>query len=290
MTDFRGESGTWDPTPERGVSSPDAGGGYPPPGTLGGRLFEMSEEEFEHRFELAYANFEPDEAAIEAGVDAEAMRRLEDFVRHHKEILEGERSESDRIAAPTASFRPVPSARTFGMLRWYDPETVTVLGAHFPPLHGTPASVAIGFPLPPDRDPIERLAELGFRAPERDPTFIFGELTHREGKTLIYAPAPEGLAELVYRIRRSPDGWDVLLTAECPPEPRFSELVEAYRKAFSWQGSLQYDNLEDVLTREGAITPDDAVKKGGELVSPSEGASGATGGEEADEGEEEGDR
>lgn len=242
--------------------------GYPPPSTPGARLFAMSEEEFERSFEPAYANFEPDEAARAAGVDEAAMARLEDFVRLHKEILEGDTTERDRMAAAGASFRPVPSARAFGMLRWYDPENVVVLGAHFPPLHGEPASVALGFPLPPDRDPLERLAELGFRPPDGDPTFIFGELTHREGKTLIYAPAPAGLAELVFRIRRGPDGWDVLLTAEKPPEPRFSELVEAYRKAFSWQGSLRYENLEDVLKQEGRITPDDAVKEGGELVPP----------------------
>lgn len=244
---------------------------YPPAGTLGARLFAMSEEALEETFEPAYANFEADEAAIAAGVDAEAMRRLEDFVRLHKEILEGEKPATERVASARASFRPVPSARSFGVLRWYDPETVTVLGGHFPPLHGKPASIAIGFPLPPDRDPLERLAELGFRAPATDPTFIFGELRHREGKTLIYAPAPRGLAELVYRIRRDPDGWVVLLTAERPPEPRFSELVDAYRKAFAWQGSLRYDNLEDVIAEEGAITPDSALKEGGELVPPSEG-------------------
>lgn len=235
---------------------------YPVPGSFAEELFSLSEEAFEERFERAYANLEPEHVADDAEVSAEDMNRLEGFVRLHRQIMQGE---GEGIAAPDGSFRPVPSGRTFGALRWFDPARMMVLGAHFPPLQSAPSALALGLPLPADADPLERLERIGLPAPSKEPTIIFGELQQREGKTLIYAPAPEGLAELVYRIRRTEEGWDLLLTAERPPEPRFSQLVDSYRRAFSGQGTLRYEDLESVLEREGPTyaRPADVERDGG---------------------------
>lgn len=241
-----------DPTRDDGGS----GAAYPPPGSYVAELFETSEEAFEERFERAYANFEPEHLPAGGDVTAEDMNRLEGFVRLHREILGGE-----QLATRDASFRPVPSGRTFGMLRWFDPEWTAVLGAHVPPLHGLPASLAIGFPLPPDADPIERLTAMGFPPPDDSPTFVFGELEDREGKTLIYVPGPSGLAELVYRVRRSADGWDVLVTAERPPEPRFTELVSAYRESFG-DRETRHPSLRSALGGEGTPSVETARASG----------------------------
>ena len=125
---------------------------YPISDSYADDLFAMEESAFEERFERAYADFGPGDVA-ESDVSAADVKRLESFVRLHREILRGERE-----SRPKAPFRPVPSGRTFGMLRWFDPRRATVLGAHFPPLHGEPASLAVGFPLPDDVERAYRAA------------------------------------------------------------------------------------------------------------------------------------
>ena len=75
------------------------------------------------------------------------------------------------------------------------------------------------------------------------------------GGAVIHAPGPEGLAELVYRLRRTGEGWDVLVTAERPPEPRFTELVRAYRQAFGDRETRRFDDLRSALGREDVGVP-----------------------------------
>lgn len=217
---------------------------YPRPGSLGAELFR-------HRMDRVHIRFSS-LAEVPVG---DGFNRLHDFVSRHLALLD-----NGRMHQGEASFRPVPERRHFGQFRWFDPERRVIVGAHWPPFKPRAASVALAFPVGEDEDPFERLEELGFPPPDRDPTFAFGAVDRPEGATLVYAPGPTGLAELVYRIRRAPDGWDVIVTAEQPPEPRFGELVDELERAFDWTGTLTFPSGEAFREEDGELKPPGSVR------------------------------
>lgn len=212
---------------------------YPRPGSLADDLFR-------HPMDRVHTRLE----SVGRVPTVERFDRLHDFVTLHRSLLQ-----NGRIHEGEARFRPVPARRQFGEFRWYDPEREVVVGAHWPPFKPNAASVALAFALGPDEDPLERLELLGFPPPDRDPTMVFGEVARPEGATLVYAPGPHGLAELVYRLRRQAEGWDVIVTAERPPEPRYSELVDQLWQAFGWTGTLSFDSGEAFQRKEGELRP-----------------------------------
>lgn len=217
---------------------------YPRPGSLGAELFR-------HRMDRVHIRF----SSLAEVPTGGAFDRLHHFVSRHVGLLD-----NGRMHQGEASFRPVPERRHFGQFRWFDPERGVIVGAHWPPFKPRAASAALAFPVEGGEDPIERLDELGFPPPESDPTFAFGSVDRPEGATLIYAPAPTGLAELVYRVRRSDDGWDVVVTAEQPPEPRFGELVGELERAFDWTGTLTFPTGEAFREDDGELMPPGTVR------------------------------
>lgn len=217
---------------------------YPRPGSLGAELFR-------HRMDRVHIRFSS-LAAVPVG---EGYNRLHDFVSRHRQLLE-----AGRLHRGESEFRAVPERRHFGEFRWFDPEEGVILGAHWPPFKPRASSVALAFPVGNASDPLERLDELGFPAPDRDPTIAFGGVGRPEGATLVYAPGPQGLAELVYRLRRHPDGWDVIVSAEQPPEPRYGELVDELERAFDWTGTLTFDSGEAFKERDGELRAPGTVR------------------------------
>lgn len=210
------------------------------------RSGSLADDLFRHRMDRLHVRFEGLDR-VPTGGDFD---RLNDFVTIHESLLE-----NGRIHEGESRFRPVPARRYFGLFRWFDPERRVVVGAHWPPFKPSAASVALAFPLPPEESPLERLDLLGFPPPDRDPTIVFGEISRPEGATLVYAPGPRGLAELVYRLRRRPEGWDVIVTAERPPEPRYGELVDQLWQAFGWTGTLSFPTGEAFRHKNGELRP-----------------------------------
>lgn len=218
-------------------------GEYPAPGTLGSTLYESPREELRRRLPPV----ETDGPASSFGeLDLETIR---EFLRLHRQMLE---RIPDRGAAH--DFRPVPSARHFGRLQWLSPEDGAVLDAYFPPFEDRAASTLIAFMASTMDHVRRRLEELGFPTPSGPPAIVVGDLRHEEGGTLIYVPGPPGLSELVYRIRRLPSGeYVVVVSSERPPEPRYSELVDALRREFGWEGTMHFENAEAFIRREGRL-------------------------------------
>lgn len=217
---------------------------YPRTGSLGADLFR-------HRMDRIHARLGR-LADVPAGG---GFDRLHHFVSLHERLLDDGRFHDGGTA-----FRAVPARRYFGDFRWFDPERRVVVGAHWPPFKPNAASVALAFPAAPDEDFLGRLEQLGFPPPDQDPTIVFGDVGDPEGSTLVYAPGPNGLAELVYRLRRSEEGWDVIVTAERPPEPRFTELVDQLWQAFGWTGTLAFSSGEAFRDKDGELRPPGSVR------------------------------
>lgn len=210
------------------------------------RSGSLADELFRRRMDRLHVQLE----GLDRVPAGEGFDRLHSFVELHESILQ-----NGRIHEGESRFRPVPARRHFGQFRWYDPERKVVIGAHWPPFKPSAASVALAFPLDPGEDPLDRLELLGFPPPDRDPTIVFGDVTRPEGATLVFAPGPRGVAELVYRLRKGSEGWDVIVTAERPPEPRFSELVDQLWQAFGWTGTLSFPSGEAFRRKNGELRP-----------------------------------
>lgn len=223
---------------------PDTKLRYPRTGTLAADLFRYRMDRIHGRMSSL--------AQVPSGG---GFDRLHHFVSRHRQLME-----NGRFHEGGASFRAVPARRNFGEFRWFEPESGVVVGAHWPPFKPNAASVALAFPASRDEDVLRRLDELGFPPPDDDPTIVFGEVARPEGATLIYAPGPKGLAELVYRLRKSEEGWDVIVTAEKPPSPRFEELVGELWQAFGWTGTLAFESDEAFSDQDGELRPPGSVR------------------------------
>lgn len=217
---------------------------YPRSGSLGAELFRYRMDRIHGRMSSL--------AQVPSGG---GFNRLHHFVSRHARLLE-----EGRFHEGGHAFRAVPARRNFGDFKWFEPERQVVVGAHWPPFKPNAASLALAFPTGPDEDVLARLDELGFPPPDQDPTIVFGDVRSPEGATLIYAPGPTGLAELVYRLRRSEEGWDVIVTAERPPEPRFGELVDELFQAFGWTGTLAFPSGEAFREKNGELRPPGTVR------------------------------
>lgn len=189
-------------------------------------------------------------AGLDRVPDTDEYRRLHDFVCIHEALVPPGHLHDAEIKC-----RPVPARRQFGDFRWYDPDRGVIVGAYWPSFHPRASSIALAFPLPLYRDPVDRLGTLGLPVPDADPTMVIGAVDREEGATWVFAPGPDQLAELVYRIRRTRDGWDVVATAERPPEPRFEELVEELQRAFGWPGTLSFPSGRDFREKNGELAP-----------------------------------
>lgn len=187
---------------------------------------------------------------LEGVPDTDEYRRLHDFVCVHEALVPPGHLHEGEIEC-----RPVPARRHFGDFRWYDPGRGVIVGAYWPSFHPRASSIALAFPLPLYRDPVDRVGALGLPVPDADPTIVIGDVAREEGTTWIFAPAPEHLAELVYRIRRTRDGWDVIATAERPPEPRYEQLVGELQRAFGWSGTLRFPSGRDFREKNGELEP-----------------------------------
>jgi hypothetical protein len=216
---------------------------YPAPGTLGSTLYEVPREELERRLSPVRPHRFDDRPV---DVDLGTVRR---FLEIHSEMLE---------AMPThgaaREFRLVPSARHFGRLMWLSPEERAAVDAYFPPFEDRAASTLVAFTAASEDELARRLEELGFPAPDRSPTIVVGETDRAEGRTSIYVPGPPSLSELVYRVRRLASGGLVAaVSSERPPEPRYTELVESYRRAFGWEGTMYFETGRAFARREGRL-------------------------------------
>lgn len=216
---------------------------YPAPGTLGSTLYEVPREELERRLSpVGSDGFEDRPAELDLGT----VRRFLDL---HSEMLE---------AMPTRgaahSFRLVPSDRHFGRLLWLSPEQRAAVDAYFPPFEDRASSTLVAFIAASDGELKERLEDLGFPTPDRSPTIVVGGTDFGEGRTSIYVPGPPRLSELVYRVRRLESGDLVAaVSSERPPEPRYSELVDAYRREFGWEGTMYFEDGRAFARRQGRL-------------------------------------
>lgn len=182
--------------------------------------------------------------------DTEAYRRLHDFVTLHEKLLPDGHLHDGGLRC-----RPVPARRHFGEFRWFDAKDGVIVGAHWPSFQPRASSVSLAFPVESGGNVLKRLEELGFPAPETDPTMVIGDPDRPEGSTWIYVPGPGQLAELVYRLRKTADGWDVIITAERPPEGRYEELITELDRAFGWDGTLVFPTGDAFREKEADHKP-----------------------------------
>lgn len=143
-------------------------------------------------------------------------------------------------------FRGVPSGRRLADLEWYDPESGAFVGAYHPAGERAPSSLTLAAAVEPGEPLATVVADLGYPMPAGPPAVIIGEPGRPEGLTMVYAPAPSGVAELTFRVTRESRTRYVIVTVEQPPLPRFDELVECYRDAFPGEESLVFDGREEV--------------------------------------------
>lgn len=226
---------------------------YPAPGTLGSTLYEVSREELERRLPALH----PDRP--EGRPDTVDLETVREFLHLHRQMLESLPTRGARH-----DFRLVPSARHFGRLLWFSREDGALVDAYFPPFEDRAASTLVAFMVPSLEAVPRRLEELGFPTPERPPAIVVGGVDRAEGRTSIYVPGPPGLAELVYRLRRLESGACVVaVSSERPPEPRYTELVDAYRREFGWEGTMFFEDARAFARREGRL-----LNAGDRRVSP----------------------
>lgn len=144
------------------------------------------------------------------------------------------------------AFRGVPSGRRLAELEWFDPDSGAFVGAYHPAGERDPSSLTLAAAVEPGEPLATVVADLGYPLPDGPPTVIIGEPGRPEGLTMVYAPAPSGVAELTYRLTREARTRYVVITVEQPPRPRFEELLHCYRDAFPGEESLVFDGREDV--------------------------------------------
>lgn len=171
----------------------------------------------------------------------------------------------DRFGAPFADGLGPSPAVYEGVLgdrlagtAWYrvpvepDAGEAVLAAARFSPVTRKPSGLAISFRARDEAHIAERLRQLGFPVPARDPTFIIGG--DGGGQAVAYMPGPPGLAELIYQV--DPErGFCVSLWSERPSEPRFSRLVEAHRRRFAWDGTMYFPDLWAFGARRGELLP-----------------------------------
>lgn len=207
-----------------------------------------------HRMAWVHARLE----GLDQVPDTPAHRRLHEFVSLHKELLpEGHLHQGE------VRCRPVPARRHFGEFQWFDPRHDALVGGHWPSFQPRPSSLTVAVPAAPDEDPLTRIDELGFPLPEEDPAMVIGQVDRPEGRTWVYVPGPGRLAELSYRLRRGPEGWDVIIAAERPPDDRYDELVAELHRAFGWEGTLVFPSGEAFREKDGDLKPPGSERLGG---------------------------
>lgn len=141
---------------------------------------------------------------------------------------------------------------------WYRVEAgsedgATLLAAaRFSPVTRRPSALALSFRTRDEKRIAERLREVGFPVPGRDPTFLIAR--EGGGQAVAYMPGPPGLAELIYQVDPE-SGFCITLWSERPSEPRFSRLVEAHRRRFPWEGTMYFPDLWAFGARRGELLP-----------------------------------
>lgn len=205
-------------------------------------------EELESRFVPVDRLSSADTAGSPPQLDLSTLREYLEIQRDLTELFpRGDWEERD--------FRKVPSGRMFGSFDYFDQDRALVIGTYKPPFteHATVLNLLLteepGEPLG------DRLVDIGFPVPIDEPTVLIGRPDLDEGALLMYTPGPKGLAELVYRIRTEEDRASVIVSAVRPPEPRFSELVQAYRETFDWEGALVFEDRHALDREEGTLHP-----------------------------------
>ncbi len=129
----------------------------------------------------------------------------------------------------------------------------TVLAAaRFSPATRRPSGLALSFRVRDEEHICERLRDVGFPVPAREPTFIIGG--DGGSQAVAFMPGPAGLAELIYQVDPE-QGFCVTLWSERPSEPRFSRLVEAHRRRFAWNGTMYFPDLWAFGARRGKPLP-----------------------------------
>ncbi len=221
---------------------------YPLAGSLGARLFEESEEERESRCE-----------PVEPDLSVRAAEELQDFpLSDLRDFLEVQRDLIElfpRKDRGERGFRKVPSGRRFGTFDHFDPEEHLFINTYVAPFADRASVLHLLFVEEPGEPLGERLVELGFPVPIEEPTVLIGRPELDEGALLLYVPGPEGLAELVYRIRTREGEATVAVSAVQPPQPRFDDLVQAYRETFDWEGALVFEDVSALERDDGELHP-----------------------------------
>lgn len=129
--------------------------------------------------------------------------------------------------------------------------------ARFSPVTRLPNGLAFCFDTEsPSRTDLERrLEELGLPLPDYDPTLVIEADGAIEARAVAYLPGPPRLAELVYHSYRQGRRLSVVVWIGRPAEPRHSRLVEAYRRRYSWEGTMWFPDLWSFEARKGELLP-----------------------------------
>lgn len=218
---------------------------YPVEGSFGDLVFTSPTEELDEvlvPLELGTTGTSGEAEESLRAVLAEA----EEFLRVNRQVSGSLPAGADRLP-----FRKIPSERMFGRFRYFDPDRQVLIGAYVPPLQLRPASVQLLLMEDAAASIASRLEEVGFPFPDLDPTFIVGQPDRTEGQTLVFTPGPEGVAELVYRIHVKPDRVLIMVSAERPPQPRYQELIEEYSEILPQDGTVMFEDLEDLRRGSG---------------------------------------
>lgn len=174
------------------------------------------------------------------------LRKAGEFLRLNRDVSGSLPTGDERLP-----FRRVPSERMFGRFRYFAPDEEVLIGAYVPPLQSRPASVQLLTLESSAASIAGRLEEIGFPFPDMDPTFVVGQPDRTEGQTLVFTPGPEGVAELVYRIQVQPDQVLLMVSAERPPAPRYSELVKQYGQELPQDGTMMFEDMSDLERGSG---------------------------------------
>lgn len=127
------------------------------------------------------------------------------------------------------------------------------LGAvQFPPAGGPPERLDMSFTSAASEGIVSRLGSLGFPAPEMDPTFVCGTSV-RDWRLTGFLPGPGGLASLIYNVNVTGNDFHMRIHSTRPPEPRFSQRVQSYRRVFDWVGTMYFKDSAELEGLTGRL-------------------------------------
>lgn len=179
---------------------------YPEPGSLGERLYGLTEEEMDERFT---------------------------------------RIEVESGGLPPLDFTALRTERVIGLQRWHDEDKGLVVTAQFEPVEDTPSALMLAVRVREDEFALVRMKELGFSIPDSDPAYIVGG-DGRHDRTTVWAPGPPGLALLSYQAVGDDYPVMLQVYSEAPPEPEFSEQREKWEETIDWEGTLRFADQKAV--------------------------------------------